>query len=300
MKNHKLMLAMLLATTPLVSSVRAQTPAPAVGINNLTVTAALDYESQYVFRGKKVTDSAFQPNADLAYKVSDALGSVHAYVWTSQPIGRAGNSAGPNQTNEIDSGVYWDYPTDALGLKNGTIETGYQYYWYPDNGGNPDSLKGGVLTNTLSRSQEVHVAFEYDATDTMGANANINPQVWYYHDFILDSNTLVFAISHTFSMDDWIQVKGFSLKPSANFGWTGVHRVLGDQSPGGNWRDSYAFWGVNLEVDYKLSAWCTAFIRVEYSGNNDGTTHGIGATNPQAPAGGTNDIWGGLGLSFGM
>jgi hypothetical protein len=300
MKNRKILMAMILATAPLLPSVRAQTAAPAVGVNNLTVTAALDYESQYVFRGKKVTDSAFQPNADLGYKISDAVGSIHAYVWTSQPIGRAGNSAGPNQTNEIDSGVYWDYPTDALGLKNGTIETGYQYYWYPDVGGSQDDLKFG---NHLSRSDEVHAAFQYDATDIMGANWNVNPQVWYYHDFILDSNTLVFAISHTFSMDDWMQLKGFSLKPSANFGWTGIHRVLGDETPTGrrNWRDSYAFWGANLELDYRLSSWCTAFARLEYSGNNDGTAGGPGVfANPQTPASGQNDIWAGLGLSFGM
>jgi hypothetical protein len=282
---------------PATTTAPAAPDAPVVGIAALTVTGALDYESEYVFRGKKITGEAFQPNFDMGYKISDAAGSAHVYWWTSQPIGRAGNgptNAGPNQNNEIDLGGYYDYPTDAIGLASGTLEAGYQYYWYPNWGG---------TAGHLSRNQEVHIALQYDGTDTM-KQFNVNPQLYYYHDFILDSNTLVFSISQSYAMDDWIHVAGFTLKPSANIGWTGLHRALGDQIPVNtpNWRDSYVFWGLNLELDYKLSAWCTAFARLEYSGNNDGTT-GAGALtangNPQSP-GTANSIWAGFGLSFGM
>jgi hypothetical protein len=283
----------------LVPSVRAQTaaapaaPAPTVGIAALTVTGALDYESEYAFRGKKITGEAFQPSFDMGYQISPTAGTAHVYWWTSQPISRAGNgpaNPGPNQNNEIDMGAYYDYPTDALGLASGTLEAGYQYYWYPNWGG---------TNGHLSRNEEVHLALEYDGTSTMGA-FNVNPQLWYYHDFILDSNTLVFSISQSYALDDLVKVSGLTFKPSASIGWTGMHRVFGDQAaPGGNWKDSYAYWALTLEMDYKLSAWCTAFGRFEYTGNNDGTAGGFGGGNPQAP-GTANSAWIGVGLSFGM
>ena len=73
-------------------------------LSDLTVSGAMDYESQYIFRGKKVTNGAFQPSVQFGYPVYG--GSIYVGAWTSQPLGHAGGGKaaipGPNQHNEID------------------------------------------------------------------------------------------------------------------------------------------------------------------------------------------------------
>ncbi|HVY69933.1 MAG TPA: hypothetical protein VHH73_08380, partial [Verrucomicrobiae bacterium] len=79
---NKTLLTALLALS-LVGNAHGQ--AAAGPLDDLTVSGAFDYESQYVFRGKKITQSAFQPSVSFAKPVSD--GTLNAFVWTSQPIG---------------------------------------------------------------------------------------------------------------------------------------------------------------------------------------------------------------------
>jgi hypothetical protein len=276
----------------LFTSVHAQT------LSALTVSGTMDYESEYVFRGKKVTDSAFQPSVNFSYPV--AGGSVNAFVWTSQPIGQAGTGgAGPNQTNEIDAGIAYDHTLSGVS-DDTTLEVGYQLYWYPDNGG---LATGG--SGPPSRSHELHIGATYDTTKLIGQN--LSPAVFFYHDVILDSNTLQFGVAYSWDMSDTIGLKGVSLNPSANLGYTDINRNAGDQlqstggaGSGGQWRNSYWYWQANLELDYKINTSTTFFAAIHYSGNSDGTTNGFLGGNPQAPSNGSNTIWAGGGVKFNM
>ena len=262
----------------------------------------MDYESQYIFRGKKVTNSAFQPSVNYSYPL--AGGSINGYVWTSQPIGRntsPGSAVGPNQTNEIDVGIAYTHTLSGIS-DDTTLEIGYQLYWYPDVGGN--TLVGTGATG-LSRTHELHLGATYDTTKVLGGY-NISPNLFYYHDLILDSNTLIGGVSYSWDLSDSIGLKGVSLNPSANLGWTGINRTFGDvnTAPFGNWSNGYVFYQINLELDYKFNPSTTAFFAVHYAGNNDGTTGGYGGlgspyNDPQAP-GSANSIWLGLGVKFNM
>jgi len=303
---NKTILTLILATS-LVTSAHAQNttaaPASAGPLADLTVTGAMDYESQYVFRGKKITGSAFQPSINFAYPVYS--GSLNAYLWTSQPIGSK-SGVGPDQTNEIDLGIFYTYPLanlwkDVPVVKDSTIDVGYQYYWYPDN--------VGATAFPPSRNEEFHLGWQYDTTSVL-AGYNINPQLYYYHDVILDANTVQLSVSYTWDVSDLVGVKGLSIVPSANIGYTAIGRVFGDQAGSGaphaagyngNWKDGYTYWAISLQANYALNKWCTAFFGVRYSGNNDGTSGGIGgaATNPQPVGSGENNVWIGAGLSFG-
>lgn len=245
-------------------------------LSDLTVSGAFDYESQYVFRGKKITQSAFQPSVTFAKPVSD--GTLKAYVWTSQPIGN--NTAGPSQTNEIDMGTYYDHAIP--GVSDLTGEIGYQLYWYPD-------LASGASTTT----HEFHIGGIYDST-SMGLN--LSPTIMYYHDIILDSNTFTGSITYTWDLSDRVGVKGLSLTPTATVGWTGMHRTFGDVAVQ-NWNNSYTYWELDLELDYKLNTSTTFFLGAHYAGNNDGTANGFFGGNPQAP-GTENSLWFGLGVKF--
>jgi hypothetical protein len=275
----------------LITSVHAQ------NLSALTVQGTMDYESEYVFRGKKVTASAFQPSVDFSYPAFN--GSINAFVWTSQPIGQQGlGGAGPNGTNEIDMGIAYDHPFTGVS-DDTTLEIGYQLYWYPDN--------GGLATNGLgppSRSDEFHLGATYDTTKLLGQN--ISPSVFIYHDVILDSNTIQLGLAYSWDLSDALGVKGVSLNPSANLGWTSVNRNAGDQiqtgsaTGGEQWKNAFIFWQLNLELDYKINTSTTFFCAAHYAGNDDGTTNGFGGANPQAPAGGSNSFWFGAGVKFNM
>jgi len=271
----------------------------AAPLADLSIKVNADYESQYVFRGKKITNGAFQPSLNLSYPVGKDWGTIGAYVWTSEAVGRHSTSPitgtfpdGPNQPNEVDIGTMWDYDLSKASdsLKGWGIELGDQEYWYPQVAG----------YGTVSRSNELHLNVNYDTTSVLGGY-NITPTFWYYHDVILDSNTLALSVSYTWDLSKQV-LNNLSLIPSATVGWTGAHRWFGDQVPAGaaNWRDSYVYWLVSLEADYKIKDWATAFIGVRASGNNDGTVNGFGGGNPQAPGGGQNNIWAGVGVYMGM
>jgi hypothetical protein len=274
------------------ASAHAQTAAP---LADLSIKVNADYESQYVFRGKKITDGAFQPSVNLTYPVGKDWGTIGAYVWTSEAIGRHTTNPpnGPNQPNEVDIGTMWDYDLSKASdsFKGWGVEVGDQEYWYPQVAG----------YGTVSRSNELHLNLNYDTTSILGGY-NIAPTFWYYHDVILDSNTLAVSFSYTWDLSKMV-LNNLSIVPSATFGWTGAHRTFGDQVPVGaaNWRNSYAYYLFAVEADYKIKDWATAFVGLRVSGNNDGTSNGLGGTasNPQAPGGGQNDIWAGVGLYMG-
>jgi len=272
---NKTILTVALAAS-LFTSAHAQT-------SNLTVQGTMDYESQYIFRGKKITNSAFQPSVNASYAIGG--GSINGYVWTSQPIGRAAAN-----TNEIDAGLAYTHTLTGIS-DDITGEIGYQLYWYPDSGGN----------NTVAAStHELHVGVTYDSTKLIGYN--LSPMLFYYHDLILDSNTLQTGVSYSWDVSDSVGVKGVSVNPSATLGYTEIGRAFGDAAiPAGvgNWKNSYWFYQLNVEVDYKFNPTTTAFLGVHYAGNTDGTNGGIFGTNPQAP-GSANSIWFGLGVKFNM
>ncbi|MGA2052819.1 MAG: von Willebrand factor type A domain-containing protein [Opitutales bacterium] len=79
---------------------------PSSPLSNVTVQATLDYESQYTFRGKKVTNQsgspdAFQPSAQLGYPAYG--GSIYAGIWSSDPLGhqQPNESADSNSSNGL-------------------------------------------------------------------------------------------------------------------------------------------------------------------------------------------------------
>lgn len=263
----------------LVSSAHAQ-------LSNLSVNGTMDLETQYVFRGKKITNAALQPSVNLNW-ANISGGTLTGYVWTSQPVGRRGATAGPNQNNEYDFGLH--YSNSVPSVADTTYDLGFQMYWYPNISG---------TAAALSRSYELHAALTYDSTKLLGYN--LSPSVTYFHDLILDSNTVQLGLTYSWDLSDASGLKGLSLTPTASLGWTGMNRTFGDQAgPGANWSNGYVYYELDLELDYKPNATGTTtfFVGAHYAGNTDGTVGGFAATNPQAP-GSDSSIWAGFGVKF--
>jgi len=293
--NKTILIAALSLT--LLPSVHAQTAAaaPSGVLSNLSVNGTMDLESQYIFRGKKITNAAFQPSVNLNWGNLGG-GTATAYAWTSQPLSAPG--AGVEENNEVDLGIKYD--NNVPGVSALGYEVGFQMYWYQD-------VENGPVAP--DRSYEFHVALNYDTTDLLNSlgfgKYNIQPSLTYFHDVILDSNTFQLQVaSYTFDLSDSLGLKGVTLTPTATVGQTSLGRVLGDQNgifgvgtP--NWKNGYSYWELDLELDYKPNntGTTTFFVGAHYAGNDDGTTGGFFGGNPQAP-GSANSLWFGLGIKF--
>jgi hypothetical protein len=80
----KIILIAALSSLTLIPRVHAQaapaTPAAPAGVlSDLSVNGTMDFEDQYIFRGKKITNAAFQPSVNFNYG-NIAGGTITAYA----------------------------------------------------------------------------------------------------------------------------------------------------------------------------------------------------------------------------
>ena len=297
---NKSLLAVALASSLAVSA-HAQTQTP---LGTLTGSGAVAYESQYVFRGKKIADSSIQPRGEIGLMPA-SLSSVNIYVgaWSNQPISRRTGGVGPDQSDEIDiyGGAFIDLPgasnTNKLSLDFGDI-----YYWYPEAGG--ASLPNNFGSH-VSRSDEAYAGLVWSLVAPW-INTADNPlklSAYYYHDFILSSDTVELMAKTSWNLNGLVGITNFTLEPHLSAGWTTATKAWGDQLPAGaaNWHNGYKYWSAGIELAYKLSDSSFLFGDLNYAGNDDGkngvpTFLGAGSS-PQL--GGTpNSVWFGAGLKF--
>ncbi len=292
---NKSVLALTLACALTVSA-RAQSP-----LGDLSGSGQVAYESQYVFRGKKLANSSIQPKGEIGLQVG-ADGNAYVGGWSNEPLSRRRNVGGPDQTNEIDifGGFIYSVPTMPVKVDVGDI-----YYWYPESGNT--QIYGLPGSSRVTRTDEAYIGFTYDTSNTMKSvlqGVNLNPSVYYYHDLMLDSNVVEVSVTTLWDLSSAIGVTGLSLTPTVVGGWYEANRSFGDQfntniigNPHGNWRNGYLYWKAGFELDYKIGDNCYLFGEANYEGNNDGKIGGYAGTNPQL--GGTpNSVWFGAGLKF--
>ena len=291
----------LAVTASFASSARAQNSTP---LGQLTGTGVVAYESQYVYRGKKIANSSIQPTAEIGLTPSSAPNlNIYVGAWSNQPVGRRSGvgltPAGPNQSDEIDiwGGIHYDLPSSSDALKF-SVDAGDIYYWYPESGGSTAPSSYGIH---VSYTDEVYGGLTWHTPVVLGNS--FNPSVYFYHDFMLSSDTVEVSISTTIDLSRLLGPTGFSLKPTVVGGWTTANKALGDQLPAGaaNWHNGYKYWKAGIELDYNLSPLSYLFGELDYAGNDDGKTGApvaaIPSGNPQL--GGTpNSVWFGAGLKF--
>jgi uncharacterized protein (TIGR02001 family) len=281
------LLALSLAAV-LTATTRAQTP-----MGDLTGTGAISYESQYVFRGKKIADSSIQPKAEVGLQLN-ANSNFYIGSWANEPVSRrSGTGLSQFQHDEIDlyAGVYYNLPANLA------VDIGDTYYWYPEAGGTSVPSAQGL---PLDRSDESYIGFIYNTAQIL-QNVNVNPSVYYYHDLNNDSNVVEISARYTWDLTRVLGFSGVSLQPRIYGGWYHANREYGDQlSPGtANWRNGYLYYGASFDLNYMLSPYCYLYGSANFAGNNDGTTGGPGIIggNPQV-GGSQKNVWFGVGLKF--
>ncbi len=244
-------------------------------VEGLSVTGSFDFESEYVFRGKRLTQAAFQPSVEAGYAIGP--GELYTGVWTSLPI-NSDNVGGVNQTQGNEINLYGGYAmpvTDML-----IVDLGFTYYWYPD------AVGAGT---GISRTREVYVGLQGDVL--------LSPAVYTYYDFDLSQIVVEGSIGYSLPLSDYVGVP-LSLDTAAYIGYLYAQAYNGNQRQVNEprWQNGYIYAGGSADLVYSISDNLSFSVGVRLAGNNDGTAGGPGGDNPQL--GGDTKLWWGSSLVF--
>ncbi len=135
----------------------------------LSVSASVAYESEYIFRGVHLADSYIAPSVDLSY------GDMYVGIWGAMPFKS-------DFDNEID--VYAGYGFDISEVVSADI--GFTYYTYP-------SLADGVFDSDVN-TFEVYTGLSFEAP--------LSPSVYAFYDFDLEAWTLETSAGHTIEVSE--------------------------------------------------------------------------------------------------
>ena len=163
--------SLIVATLLGASAVQAQ----------LSISTAIDFETEYIFRGLQLADESIMPSIDFAYD------SFYFGIWSAQPITK-------NQDNEIDfyGGVGFDLSEGV------SVDFGATLYYYPETPGDNETI-------------EIYGGFSFDVP--------VAPSVYLYYDFDLDTFTLEGSVGHSVPLNEdasfdlgahvgWVNPKG--------------------------------------------------------------------------------------------
>lgn len=197
--------------------------------NELSVSATVAWESEYVFRGIQNSDSAFQPAVDLSY------GGAYLGLWTSLPV-----NSKDNASREVD--IYAGYGLDVS--ETFSVDFGATVYYYPSvRDTNPTADKttvegylGGALSTLL------------------------NPALYFYYDFTLENFTFEGSVGHSFAINENV-----SFDVAGATGYVFVETAVPGVNPLG---DDYWYLQASIDLVYAFTENAAFSIGTRGSVNN--------------------------------
>jgi uncharacterized protein (TIGR02001 family) len=156
----KSIIALSVAALGVASVAKAALP-----LDDISVSVTFGYESEYVFRGAKLDQQAFQPAIDVEY------GNFYAGIWNTSGIST--NSA----TGHRETNFYGGY---AFALDDQiTLDFGATYYYYSQDDGATFELYAGAAWDVL-----------------------LEPAGYIYYDFDLKAWTFELSAGHSIEVAD--------------------------------------------------------------------------------------------------
>ena len=205
-----------------------------------SVTSDFSYTSEYVFRGIKQSNAAFQGSVEVGQD------DVRVGLWTSQPINSKGYS------NEID--FYAGYKLKLS--RDLTADFVGTYYYYPES-----STAAGATHHTY----ELGVGGTYDLAGVSPGLAGITTSLYAYYDFRLHQLAEQLSVGYSIPLKDF----GTSLDFSGFVGTASAGNANPDRLAGvTKVKESYNYYGIGLNIPYKLAENAQVHVGVSYSAND--------------------------------
>lgn len=203
-----------------------------------SVTSDFSYTSEYVFRGVKYSNAAFQGSVEVGQD------DVRVGVWTSQPM----NSK--SYANETDFYAGYKVKLD----RDLTADFVATYYYYPES--NSD------LKQT-HHTYELGVGGTYDLGGLNPGFAGVSTSLYYYYDFRLKAQTVQLSFGYSLPLTDF----GTSLDFSVFGGNVSTHDVAPD-ADGTAIKEAYTYYGIGVNIPYKLAENAQVHIGASYSSHD--------------------------------
>ena len=222
-------IAIILAALAVSYSAQAADATVAASKPSYNVTTDFSYNSEYVFRGQKQSNSSFQASAEVTYT------QFYGGVWTNQPI--------RNEANEVDFYLGYGFP-----LQNDwKIDTGLTSYNYAR--GKTLGGKTGIST------------YESYLGLTGGNCMGFTPSVYGYYDYKLDNYTAQASIGYSVP----VKQLGTSLDFAVTYGFTPNTGKYNKNVANG----SYYGAGVTVPYKLAPNATLTGGLQYAYSDENN-------------------------------
>lgn len=242
----------------------AGTAFAAGNVDGLTVKAKVDFESEYVFRGKEHSDKNLQTTVVAEYALPTADAAIYGGVFMMSPIDQA--------ANELISflGAKTEY-------EKYMFELGYSHYAYPNRALTGGTGTGGTINPVNNRavySDSNEVSF---GVSTSAFKEVFTPSAYIHYNFDLKQTTYEVAARKIIDGETF-GASGFELSFAAFVGYVQSGRYNGDQVAAGveQWGNDYGYLGGSANIAYNVSNTAKVGAGVRYTWNNDGDDNDAG------------------------
>ena len=231
-------------------------------VEGLSIKAKVDFESEYIFRGKEHSDENVQTKVVGEYQLplGGANASIYAGAFLMSPLTQAANEAD----------LFFGAKTE---VEKFLIDAGYTYYGYPNRAYSGGTGTGGTINPINNRaiysdSSEISLGFAYS-----GMKDIATPSLYFHYNIDLQQLTTEAALRRSFKGDEF-GIAGFELILAAFVGFVDADAYNGDQRANGvaKWSNAYTYFGGSADVAYNVTNAAKVGVGIRYTHNNDGKT----------------------------
>lgn len=216
----------------------------------LSVSATVGWESEYVFRGESLAEEIFTPAIDVS------MGGMYAGLWAALPSDRDADVK-----TELD--LYAGYSMAVSELVS--LDFGGTYYTYIND------IQDVIDDNddTADNSFEIYVGGAFDVM--------FSPSIYAYYDFDVENFTLESSAGYS-----WGLAEGLSLDLGVYLGWVMIND---DENNKGRYvpeddesedlfvegEDTYWYYGASLDLVYSFTDTASFSIGGRFGGSSEDT-----------------------------
>lgn len=229
-------------------------------LEGFTVKAKVDFESEYIFRGKEHSDENIQTKVVAEYflPVSGMDASIYAGAFLMSPLTQADNASALTLGAQTT-------------VEDFRIDGGYTYYGYPNRKNANGTGIGGTISTINNRaiysdSNEIYIGTAYN-----GWKQYFTPSIYFNYNVDLQQLATEAALRRSFKGDEY-GIAGAELILAGFVGYLQADGYNGDQRAAGveKWKNGYAYIGGSVDVAYNVTNSAKIGAGVRYTYNNDG------------------------------